>query len=319
MPASPVPAPVAADNTGLPDSTWISAVRDSLEDYPETQPESWTADGVNGVVGANAAPLKTAKRPINDGSLTVRDNSAGINYTVITSGTPSAGPPATVLANLNTGELTFASPPPPPNLIQFSYQPCKWRDQKILDALYAGLRAMFPSVGKIYTDTSLNIQVNVYDYTLPLWAQDPRSRINDIRVRDPGIVIMPYLELAGGWTRVNLTTVRLLGSQAYSPTANLFITGWGPYLTLGDLEPQLFQLPVWYALSVLLPKKESFRIRQDTMVPLTGEGGQQPGLLTQTGDYYLKRFEAELERLRKVPGPGAAAPIRTVYEVNRWR
>ena len=165
---------------------------------------------------------------------------------------------------------------------------------------------------------AVRIPLEVYDYTLPMWAQDPRSRVNNIEIRDPGITIEPYRVLAGGFYRVNLTTIHIPRSQDYSPTANLRIVGWGPYLTLGDLEPQLFHLPVWYALSVLLPKKESFRIRQDTMVPMTLEGGQQPGLLTQTGDYYLKRFETELERLSKVPGPGAVAGIRTTYDRRHW-
>jgi hypothetical protein len=309
--SAPVPSPVAADNTGLPDRQWVSAVRDALEDYPEYTMETWTADGTNGVVASNASPLKIAQRPINDGSLIVRDNTAGILYTVITSGTPTG---SQVLADLNTGELRFATAPAANDTIQISYQKCKWRDQKIIDGLYAGLRAMFPHVGKTYTDLGINIQVNVWDYTLPAWAQDPRSRIYSMEIRDPGILVEPYRPLRGGFERVNLTTVHIPNSQLYSPTANLRIVGWGPYLTLGDLEPQLFHLPVWYALSVLLPKKEAFRLRQDTAVPLTLEGGQQPGLLTQTGDYYLRRFETELDRLSKMPGPGMRLPIRTVYD-----
>jgi hypothetical protein len=99
MPTSQVPAPVAADTTGLPDSQWIASVRDGLEDYPETTIDSWTADGTNGVLGPNAAPLKTTKRPINDGSLQVRNNTTGVNFAVITTGTPTA---TQVLANLNT-------------------------------------------------------------------------------------------------------------------------------------------------------------------------------------------------------------------------
>lgn len=313
---TPIPAPVAADNTGLPDSQWISAVRDALEDYPKYTIESWTADGTNGVVGANASPLTVAKPPVNDGSLTVRDSTAGTNYTVITSGTPSG---TNVLANLNTGELQFATAPTASDVIQVSYQSCKWRDQKILDALYAGLRAMFPLVGKVNTDTSVNIQVNTWDYTLPMWCQDPRSRVYNIEVRDPGIPIEPYRQLSGGYHRVDLTTVHIPRAQMYSPTANLRIIGWGPYLALGDLEPQLFGLPVLYALSMLLPKKETFRIRQDTAVPLTLEGGQQAGLLVQTGDYFLRRFEIELERLGKTPGPGSNRRIRTTYEYDRHR
>jgi hypothetical protein len=297
---SPIPSPVAADSTGLPDSQWIASVRDGLEDYPKYTIESWTADGTNGVVGANAAPVSTAKAPINDGSLTVRDNTSAVNFTVITTGTPSA---TQVLANLNTGELTFNTAPAAGHAMQWTYQSVKWRDQKILDSLYAGLRAMFPRVGKVYTDTSIFIQVNVWDYTMPLWCQDPRSRIYDVSIRDPGITVEPYRQLPG-YRRINNTTIRIPLSQRYSPTANLMIVGWGPYLSLGDMEPQLYELPRWYALSVLLPWKESYRLRQDTMVPLTQEGGQQPTLLTQTGEYYAQRFERELERLKKVMGPG---------------
>src|SRR5262249_5744045 len=106
MPTSHVPTPVASDTTALPDASCISEVRDGLEDYAEYTLESWTSDGTNGVVGPAANPLKTTKRPINDGSLSVRDNTAGTNFTIITSGTPTA---TQVLANLDTGELTFLS------------------------------------------------------------------------------------------------------------------------------------------------------------------------------------------------------------------
>lgn len=312
--ATPIPTPVAADSTGLADTQWITDVRDALQDYPEYVVDNWIADGVSGVVSANSTPVKSSRRPINDGSLTVRDNTSNINYTVITTGTPTG---TQVLVNLNTGELTFASPPPANDTLQISYQFCKWRDYSIETSLYAGLRAMFPRVGKTYTDTSTVIQVNVWDYTLPLWAQDPRSRIFNLEIRDPGISIEPYRQVAGGFHRVDLTTIHVPLAQAYSPVANLRIVGWGPYLVLGDLEPQLYHLPVWYALSVLLPKRESYRLRQDTAVPLTQEGGQQPTLLTQTGEYYHQRFEQELDRLSRVMGPGFNVRMRTVYDYGR--
>jgi hypothetical protein len=314
MPAPARNAAVAADSTGLPDSLWISQVRDALEDYPEYVADTQVADGVNGVVAANATPFKTSRRPIADESITVRDNTAGTNFTVITSGTPTS---TQVLVNYNNGELRFLNAPANANSLQYSYQYVKWRDQKILDALDAGLRAMFPKVGKTYTDTSIKIQVNKWDYTLPVWLQDPRSRIFNLEIQDPGISIQPFTQVAGGFHRVDLNTIHIPRAQRYSPVAFLRIVGWGPYIQLADLEPQLFHLPVWYALSVLLPKKESYRVRQDTMVPLTQEGGQSPGVLVQTGDYYLKRFETELERLGRVPSPGFNVRVRTVYEYDR--
>jgi hypothetical protein len=92
-------------------------------------------------------------------------------------------------------------------------------------------------------------------------------------------------------------------SQGYSPTARLRVSGWGPYLALGDLEPHLFALPTWYALGTLLAAQESKRIREDTMVPLAQIGAQQPSLLLQTGDYFIRKFDAELEAQKRTIGP----------------
>lgn len=310
MPFTPIPTPVAADATGLADGQWVTDVRDALKDYPKQDAMAWSADGVNGVVGANAMPLNIPKAPVNDGSVIVRDNTASVNYTVITSGSPGSGQ---VLVNLDTGELTFNAPPAANDVIQVSYQFCQWRDASIGNALYAGLRAMFPTVGRTYVDTSIAIQTLQWDYALPEWAQDPRAKVLKVEIEDPFIGIEPFRPLQN-WEMVGIGTIHLPESQRYSPIAHLRVTGWGPYLKLGDLEPQLYHLPIWYALSVLLPKRESYRIRQDTMVPLTQEGGQQPGILTQTGDYYSKRFEIELQRLGRVMGPGWSIPIRSTRD-----
>lgn len=256
------------------------------------------------------APLTVSKAPINSGSLLVRDNTAGTDYTVVTSGSPSA---TQVLVNYDTGEIQWLTAPTTGHAIQISYQAVRWTDDSITAALYAGLRAMFPRVGKTYVDTSVSIAVDTWDYTLPVWAQDPRSRVVKVECADPYISIEPFRPL-DNWERVGLTQLHIPRSQAYSPIARLRITGWGPYLQLGDLEPQLYELPKWYALGVLLPHQETKRIREDTMVPLTQEGGQAPGLLVQTGDYFARRFEQELDRLARSPGPGLALPIRTVYD-----
>jgi len=321
----PTPMPVAADSTGLPDITWVTDVRDGLRDYAKYTTDAWTADGVNGIVTFTGAPLTVSKPPINytiDGagnfstsSLLVRDNTAAQNYTVIVSGTPSG---TQVLVNHDTGEIQWATAPVAGHAIQLSYQAVRWTVASITTALYAGLRAMFPRVGKTYADTSVQIQVNQWDYTLPNWCQDPRSRITKIEVADPYIPTEPFRPDIISWERVGLTTLHLPSSQRFSPVARLRISGWGPYLALGDLEPQLYHLPIWYALGVLLPKQEAKRIREDTMVPLTQEGGQTPGLLTQTGDYYARRFEQEIERLGRTMGPGYNVPLTTVYQRRRY-
>lgn len=318
----PTPSPVAADATGLADSSWISRVRDALRDYPKYTVDTWTSDGSAGVVSFTGVPLTVSKPPINftgdtpsgtTTSLLVRDNTAGQNYTVITTGTPTS---TQVLVNHDTGEIQWLAAPAVSHAIQISYQAVRWTDASISAALYAGLRAMFPRVGKTYVDTSIPIQVNVWDYTLPLWCQDPRARPIKVEIADPYIATEPFVPM-DNWERVGLTQLHIPRSQRYSPVARLRITGWGPYLSLGDLEPQLYELPKWYALGVLLPHQETKRIREDQMVPLTQEGGQAPGLLVQTGDYFARRFEQELDRLARNAGPGYAVGIRTVYQRAR--
>lgn len=309
----PIPNPVAADSTGVADSQWITDVRDALNDYPEYTIETWVADGANGVINAGAVPLKTAKRPINDSSLIVTVN--GVATTVVTT-TPTAGQ---VKVNYDTGELVFGTLPIAGQTVAMNYQFCKWRDGSILTNLMAGLRAMFPRVGRTYTDTSIQVAVNTWDYTLPTWCQDPRSRVYSVEVKDPYITVEPWRPVKGGFTRVDLTTLQLPFAQRYSPAARLRIVGWGPYLFLADLEPQLYHLPILYALGQILPKKDTFRLRQDTMVPLTQEGSQSPMLLTQSGDHFMRQFEAELDRMSRTPGPGNRQAVRTVYEANARR
>lgn len=311
----PIPSPVAADATGLPDSTWITDVRDGLEDYPRRLTETWTADGVNGPSAVNAAPVSVLYPKINDGSLSVTNSTTSTNYSIITTGTPTA---SQVLANYDTGELQFLTAPAVGNLIQVSYQTCKWRDQSILTGLYDGLRSMFPRTGKTYSDTTVQIQVNQWDYTLPVWFQDPRARLLSVEIADPYIPTEPFKPAPGGFRRVGLTQIHLPWSQSYSPVARLRIQGWGPYLNLSDLEPQLYHLPIWYALGVLLPKKEAKRIREDTMVPLAQTGGAQPGMHLQTGDYFARRFEQAMQLLARTAGPMPGLPLTTVYAARRY-
>jgi hypothetical protein len=172
-------------------------------------------------------------------------------------------------------------------------------------------------VGKVYMDTSIQINVLQWDYALPIWAQSPHAQISKVEYQDPYITVEPWRPLEP-WYRVGYTQIHIPQSQRMSPMGRLRITGWGPYLSLGDLEPDLYHLPIWYALSVLLPKQESKRIRETQMVPLAQEGGQQPGLLTQTGDYYARRFDEELkQKSRSFGPPGSYRPIQTVYQLRK--
>ncbi len=324
--AAQVPNPVAADSTGLPDSSWIAKVRDALEDYPRWLLEQFAADGINGVSGPGSAPVGVQFPKINGSSISgdntplVQDTTGPINYTVVDFPTVpnDSGGAHQVQVNYDTGELTFATAPVNGRTINTSYQTCKWRDQAILDALDDGLREMFPTVGKTYTDTSIQIKVNQWDYQLPAWFNDPRSKIIQIEVNDLNIPTEPFRIYPPGEERVGLGILHLPSSQRFGPTAILRIVGWGPYLRLADLEPQLYHLPIYAALGVLLPKKETKRIREDTMVPAAQIGATQPTLHLQTGDYWERRFRTSLASLARLPGPTSRRPWASMRQRNRY-
>jgi hypothetical protein len=320
--AAQVPNPGAADSTGLPDSTWIAKVRDALEDFPRWLLEQFTADGVNGISSPSAAPVSVQFPKINGSSATgdntpqIADLNTSTFFSVVDFPTaPTAGQ---VQVNYDTGELTFQVAPTNTHSIGVTYQTCKWRDQAILDALNDGLRAMFPVCGKTYTDTSIQIRVNQWDYQLPAWFNDPRSRILQIEVNDLNQPTEPFKIAPPGEERVGLGLLHLPWAQRFGPTAILRIVGWGPYLRLADLEPQLFNLPVWAALGVLLPKRETKRIREDTLVPASQLGATQPTLHLQTGDYWERRFQVALANLARLPGPTSHRPWASMRQRNRY-
>lgn len=313
--ANPIPLPVAADATGLADASWIADVRDTLKDYPNWQSDSKTADGVNGVISATGLPYVLSRRPIlistDNGGVDPYVTNAGVAVTRDTANPPGAGK---YYLNPDTGEIIFNAAPANANALLFTYQVVKWRDLTIMTALYAGMRAMFPHVGKTYVDTTVSVQVNKWDYALPSWAQDPRSQVIRVEVIDPDIATEQYTDSPSlVWYRVGSNLLHVRNSQAYSAVGRFRITGWGPYLELKDLEPQLYHLPIWYACGTLLMKSEGPRLREDTMIPITQEGARPPLANIQAGAAYLKLFWDELSKKTRLPGPGWSKRLVTSY------
>jgi len=314
MPA--IPGAKLGAETGLQDANWIADVRDALRDYPQLTGASRTGDSVNGVVGAGGGPFIMPQKPLYDGGVAPYVPACTVNGVAQT--LSATYPPATgqFYVNYNTGEWFFPTAPGTVPIV-FSYPFVHWSDQAILTALYAGLRMMFPKVGKTYVDNTIQIQVNVWDYTLPSYFSDPRSAIVAISVIDPDIPTEPYRPLTA-WKRVGLDKISIPHSQRYSPVARLRISGWGPYLNLGDLEPQLYHLPVWYACSTLLAKQEAVRDREDTTVPVTQEGGTAPMMMLNTAKDFERRFNEALTLLSRTYGPGFKKRGVTSYDLNHY-
>lgn len=307
LPATPVPLPFAAEGTGLNDAQWITDCRDALKDWPMYTNESGTGNGVSGAVSAGSTPWRVTRPPINDGSLSV--TVAGGAQTVIETGTPTG---TQVLVNYDTGELTFGTVPASSAAIAIGYQLCTWRDRTILTALMAGLREMFPRVGKLHSDQSNLVQVNTWEYQLPGWAMDPRSQILRLQVRDPDVPTQDWKDI-WKYERVGLGTIRIPSAQRYSTAARMRVQGWGPYLELGDLEPQLYHLPIWFAAGTLLLKKASLQARSDSM-PAVEQGAQRVTDMASLGQLYLQRFDSAMQEMQKAPGPGRRLRIVTSYD-----
>lgn len=303
--------------TGQPDQDWINRVRDALQDYPQGFNDQFSGDGVNGAFGAGGTPIKASKPKIYDGLLpngnpAISVTVGGVAQPVVTVFPPGAG---NVYVNYNTGEITFGTiPPVGTNNVLIGFQWTRWSDQTILEALYSGLREMFPRVGKIYTDTTLGIRVNQWDYQLPAWAQDPRAKVWKIEVQSAAVTTEPFKELRV-WNRVGLDMVHIAGSQAYSPTAVLRVTGWGPYVSLGDLEPQLSTLPEYYAIAVLAAGREMQDMRRDNATPQSQEGAHPVLQYLQIGRHYRNLFDAAMENLKNQV-KGGRRRILTSYELN---
>jgi hypothetical protein len=259
---NPVPNPVYAAETGLDSSYWINSIRDRIGDRPFWQREQMSGDGTNGVIAAGAVPFRVSSPPIYDEASTpptsLKVSVGGVAYTVVTTGTPTSGQ---VLVDFNSGELTFpAAPASGTNNILVSYQKVAFTDAMVLDAVYAGLRAMWPKVGKVYADSEATINVNTWDYDVPAWAQEPHSEIFGVEIQENGIPTNPFVPI-DTWDRVGPTKLQIPQSQYHAISSKIRISGVGPYARLGDLEPSLYNLPIFYACGVLAGQLELRRAR----------------------------------------------------------
>lgn len=298
MPAS-IKGPLIGESTGLADSVWIADVRDKLRDYLFRVNESKAADGSSGVNTSTSMPYRVSRPPINDGSLICTVNA--VAQAVIESGAPGANQ---VLVNYDTGELTFSAAPPATQPIAVQYQPVRWRDQTILNALYAGMRRIsLVKSGRQFVDTQIVIQIMKWEYDLPPAFASPRARILGVEVRDPDIPTEDWREVRR-YEQVEPTVLRIPNAMDYSPgQARIRVTGWGPYARLADMEPELYEVPLWYALAVLNLNEAARMARTGNSQPRDSEGQKGENDFAAQGKLNMDLFKDALEDLKRAPGP----------------
>lgn len=212
--------------------------------------------------------------------------------------------------NTDTGEIIFILAPPTGTL-SLRYQASRFSDQAITDALYEGMRSMYPDFWQPAIDTSIQLNANTFEYTLPAVFQDPRVVLMRVEIRYPSGIIQ-YTDVKDwDYTQGNdyITFYSLR-----TPGSTLRLTYNAQYTALADLETQIMHLPVYYAVARLLADAEAQRSRQDELVPVTQEGGSQPGNAERISDFWMNKYESERQRLARNPA------IRThVFRRSRTR
>jgi hypothetical protein len=183
------------------------------------------------------------------------------------------------------------------NNITFTHYRVRWRDSKILAALGAGLRLIFPRIGQTYT-TVFQTATNIWEYSLPPDFNDPRTRITSVELQEVPYMTERYHPITT-WRRVGLNSIKLSDGGDLPPGTNIRVTYWGPYRSLSDLEDQLQWLPVLYAKYKLLSDKEALRARGDIAAITQDAGANQPGTQMTVALAYLQEFNDALLQLKR--------------------
>lgn len=301
MPANPTQI-----SAGTSDSVFVQKLRDFMEDPPLFTPEQLSANGTS-------TEYRLSQFPIYDGDPNLTITVGGTSQTLVSDRTALTAVNK-VFVDYESGWLFWPTAFPPPagtNNVQIRHSKVRWRDAKMLDALYAGLKAMFPRRWQLKVDTSIALGINLWDYTLPGndWF-DPMTRLYSVEVQQVPAAYERFQPLQN-WRRVGLNLIQIPYSQMYTPGATLRLSWCGPYGSLGDLESQVEQLPLWYAKGYLLSNKETVRVRFD-QANTSAEGQQmnQPGISQNAGTFFLRQFETELARLTR---PMPVGPVSYTY------
>jgi hypothetical protein len=275
---------------GTDDTTFIRRLRELLQDLPRPANEQFSG------VGGTVTTYQCSTIPINDD-----------DYFTVTVGGVAVTPvyqrqgiaPGTVFVDFDTGTLIFGTPPPVGvNNIQATKTKVLYRNSMLLASLLAGLRATFPFLWTPQTDSSIVLQTLVWDYPLPPVFNDPRVKLFGIYLRPIPAASERYRPLPGAYRR-GLTTLTIPSSQWFPPGSSVQIEYNAPYASLSELEPQAFNLPIWYALGQIMAVREPKRLITDSQATAAGGQSPPPGSFQNAGTFFMRQFEAELKRMQK--------------------
>jgi hypothetical protein len=279
---------------GVSDHVFVQRLRELLRDYPVGANEQASGNG-------SSTNFQMQKVPINDDDyviVTVNNTPAAVvsQRSQISSGN--------CYIDFNSGMLVFGTAPASgSNNIAIQKQRVRWTTSVLLQSLQGGLRQIFPVFGKRAVDTSITLQVNQWDYELPQDFWDPRVQITSFAIQEVPSSVNRPVPISGAYRR-GLRTLSIPTSQRYTPGATLYLEYRAPYRSLSELEPQAYDLPLWYAAGQLLGFDEARRTRMDTQTPAAESSANPPGYLQNSGAWFMAQFRtfmAQYPMITKMP------------------
>ena len=279
--------------------TFIDEVRTSPEDYGDTITDQFTGDGVTTRWKASSTPIKSNTDTVTIGGV------ASTAYTI----------------NYDNGELLFNIAPGSGVVVQAQYVKVVWRDERVTSGINAGIRELYPKLYKI-GECYVALRPNVQDYDLTSTTDVPATAFGGQAFPADYTAATARADLVKAQTRIHWYEYRPYGSnQLYTPydyarrttPRNVHIDGdpapsdslkivySAPFTVLvnttdvTDVPDEFYMLPVWYALSVLMEKKEAKRARFDQYAAMQNTQAVPPGTQAQTAEDYLKRYYDTLQ------------------------
>jgi len=293
-----VPTPASA---GIGDQIFLAQLRSDLRDLPIFTKQQLSADGVQLVYRAQQFPIYDGDAYGAGLSIfSVYGGASGTTFQALKGAFSDLTALNQVFIDFETGFMYWAvAPPAGSNNVILNCRKVRWTDRQMLFALYSGLRALFPKVFKWYTDTSITMQTNVYEYNLPQRFWDPRVRITMVEVQEIPSTTERF-RIVRSWRRVGNTVLQIPISQRFSPGSVARITYKGPVESLSDLDQQSQELPILYAKWQLLSNVEGPRARMDSAPQVQAENANQPNVSMQAALQYLQQFNRLLEQMPMV-------------------
>jgi hypothetical protein len=276
---------------GVSDHVFVQRLRQLLRDNPVPANEQANGNGTSTFFQMQKVPIHDDKYvvvAVSGVSVPLTNSRGGITT-------------SNCYIDYDSGMLIFGTPPAAgAGNITIQKQRVRWSESVLLQSLQGGVRQLFPQLYKRAMDLSITMQVNQWVYELPQDFWDPRVQILAGYLQEVPSSVNRPVPISGIY-RLGLRQLQVPTSQWFTPGATLWLEYKAPYRSLSELEPQAYDLPLWYAAAQLLGFDEARRTRMDTITPTAESSANPPQYLQNAGSWYMTQFKALLAQLTAPP------------------